>query len=341
MKIRYILSDYNSHNRTGNDYCELIRQHHSLVADEHSADVVILHLEPHNFGAIYKQCPILKTKYVIAVSVWETDDLPISYRRSIAFVQEVWTPSRYCQAVFARYHPRVFYMPYVIDRQLDYSEQDAEFVRNLIQYSPDNTYYLTITKLWDRRKNAELLLNAFHNLETRMPNARLIVKGADRDTPPILSDARTIVFCSQLTWPHITALYEHTDVYVSAHHSEGWGMTMADALLLNKPVIATGYSGNLEFMNENNSFLIQYTEETIHPEDVFGPFRSTMKWAYPKQAHLEELLLFLYELRSNPAIHETVKEKVKAASFDVAKFKPAAVQELLNTRLHEIFQTLA
>jgi glycosyltransferase involved in cell wall biosynthesis len=46
------------------------------------------------------------------------------------------------------------------------------------------------------------------------------------------------------------------DSYISLHRSEGFGLTMAEAMYFSKPVIATGYSGNLEFMNEENSFLV-------------------------------------------------------------------------------------
>ena len=48
------------------------------------------------------------------------------------------------------------------------------------------------------------------------------------------------------------------DCYVSLHRSEGLGLTMAEAMALGKPVIASGYSGNLEFMSDANSYLVPY-----------------------------------------------------------------------------------
>ena len=48
----------------------------------------------------------------------------------------------------------------------------------------------------------------------------------------------------------VLALMEACDVYVSLHRSEGLGLAMAEAMLMGKPVVATGYSGNTEFMNE-------------------------------------------------------------------------------------------
>ena len=48
------------------------------------------------------------------------------------------------------------------------------------------------------------------------------------------------------------------DCYVSLHRSEGLGLTMAEAMALGKPVIATVYSGNLQFMTPENSHLVDY-----------------------------------------------------------------------------------
>ena len=46
------------------------------------------------------------------------------------------------------------------------------------------------------------------------------------------------------------------DCYVSLHHAEGFGYTMAEAMFYGVPVIASGYSGNLEYMTAENSFLV-------------------------------------------------------------------------------------
>ncbi len=55
---------------------------------------------------------------------------------------------------------------------------------------------------------------------------------------------------------HKDALLAACDCYVSLHRAEGFGLTMAEAMALGKPTIATGYSGNLEFMTPENSYLV-------------------------------------------------------------------------------------
>jgi glycosyltransferase involved in cell wall biosynthesis len=84
------------------------------------------------------------------------------------------------------------------------------------------------------------------------------------------------------------------DCYVSLHRSEGYGLTMAEAMALGKPVIATGYSGNLDFMNEQNSYLCSYTFRRIGPESP--PYPAASRWAEP---NLDEAAAFMRHVYEN------------------------------------------
>jgi glycosyltransferase involved in cell wall biosynthesis len=77
----------------------------------------------------------------------------------------------------------------------------------------------------------------------------------------------------------LNALVAECQSYISLHRSEGYGLTMAEAMALGKPVIATAYSGNLDFMNNENSILIPYSLVSVGP-DAF-PYPETSKWAEP------------------------------------------------------------
>ena len=75
------------------------------------------------------------------------------------------------------------------------------------------------------------------------------------------------------------ALIDVCDCYVSLHRSEGFGLTMAEAMLMGKPVIATGYSGNLDFMTPDNSLLVSY--ERVPVAQNFTFYRKGSVWAAP------------------------------------------------------------
>ena len=69
------------------------------------------------------------------------------------------------------------------------------------------------------------------------------------------------------------------DAYVSLHRSEGYGLVMAEAMAGGKPVLATGYSGNLDFMTGQNSLLVGH--RLIELEADHGPYRRGAVWAEP------------------------------------------------------------
>jgi len=80
---------------------------------------------------------------------------------------------------------------------------------------------------------------------------------------------------------------------VSLHRSEGLGLTQADAMALGKPVIATGYSGNLHFMTEDNSYLVDYTRVPV-PTGC-EPYPTTAHWAEPDLDQAVSLMREVYE----------------------------------------------
>ena len=79
------------------------------------------------------------------------------------------------------------------------------------------------------------------------------------------------------------ALIASCDCYVSLHRSEGLGLTMAEAMYLGKPVIATGYSGNLDFMTPANSWLVDH--EVVRIGDDADPYPADAVWAEPDLDH--------------------------------------------------------
>ncbi len=75
------------------------------------------------------------------------------------------------------------------------------------------------------------------------------------------------------------AMIASADCYVSLHRGEGFGLTMAEALCMGKPVIATRYGGNLEFMTDRNSWLVDYRLTPIGPGRQ--PYPEEGEWADP------------------------------------------------------------
>jgi glycosyltransferase involved in cell wall biosynthesis len=91
----------------------------------------------------------------------------------------------------------------------------------------------------------------------------------------------------------IHALVNSCDCYVSLHRAEGFGLTMSEAMYYGKPVIATAYSSNMEFMNVGNSFPVKY--ELVTTTEDYGAYPKGSVWAEPDIDHAASLMQSVFE----------------------------------------------
>jgi glycosyltransferase involved in cell wall biosynthesis len=119
------------------------------------------------------------------------------------------------------------------------------------------------------------------------------------------------------------------DCYVSLHRSEGFGLTLAEAMACGKPVIATGYSGNLDFMSDDDSFLVPYRLTTI--EQTCGPYKAGYHWADPDLDYAADVMREVERSRERAAL---VGAKARAKVQDI--LAPAAIAKPVGSRLEEL-----
>jgi glycosyltransferase involved in cell wall biosynthesis len=147
------------------------------------------------------------------------------------------------------------------------------------------------------RKNLTGLLAAFSLLRRKTSRpVRLVVKQY-RAALPLEEYPDVINIPDMLDDGRMAALYALSDAYVSPHRAEGWGLSLSSAMALGKTVIATGYSGNLEFMNPKNSLLLPYQLVHITQEAAaaFPLFRQEMRWAEPDLPAMVQAMLLVAE----------------------------------------------
>jgi glycosyltransferase involved in cell wall biosynthesis len=108
----------------------------------------------------------------------------------------------------------------------------------------------------------------------------------------LLSDARrhpdVHVLEGYLSPGEKNALIASCDCYVSLHRAEGFGLTLAEAMYFGRPVIATGYSGNLDFMDPDVSYLVEYDLTPIGSGS--DPYPANGVWAEPDLDHAGRLM---------------------------------------------------
>jgi glycosyltransferase involved in cell wall biosynthesis len=117
--------------------------------------------------------------------------------------------------------------------------------------------------------------------------------------------------------------------YVSLHRAEGFGYTMAEAMLAGVPVIATRYSGNLEFMDDDNSFLVEAGRSVV--TGTWGPYPAGSRWAEPDLDDAARLMRLVYR---DPDRRKVVAEQGRR---DIELLhSPGARAPLVAARLAEI-----
>ena len=108
------------------------------------------------------------------------------------------------------------------------------------------------------------------------------------------------------------------DCFVSLHRAEGFGLCLAEAMLMGKPVIATNYSGNLAFMHSGNSLLVDYTLAEIVEDNPI--YKKGNHWAEPSIDHATELMRYCY---NNPAEAAALGAVGQAEAKQKLSFKAA------------------
>ena len=277
----------------------------------------------------------LRGKYNIGFWMWELPELPPVLLASFAYLDEVWVASRYClEAISSVSSVPVVKIPLALpggglvtkNVGRDYFGLPEGVVIFLFMFDVHSVV---------ARKNPSGLITAFKRAFGREDDVRLVLKlvHGDRKIRKALSDeaadSRVVVIDRVMERAEINSLIQVSDCYVSLHRSEGFGMTMAEAMALGKPVVATAYSANVDFMTPNNSFLVGY--ELVQLEKDYGPYPRGSVWADPDLGHASGLMRHVYENR------EHAREVAQRGSRDIWRYlSPEAVGERIVRRLELI-----
>lgn len=246
----------------------------------------------------------LKGHYIIACWFWELERVPDAWLPAIGQVDEIMVASEFVEQAFRQATDKpVLRISQPLGELLDSGLQRADF-----GLEEEKFIFLVSFDFnsWIARKNPYSALQAFRiAFPVERDDVRLLIKSSNGFRHPdkfreLLNaaaiDPRIMVRDEVIDGAHVNALQRCVDAYVSLHRSEGFGLGLAECMRLGKPVIATAWSGNMDFMNEQDSCLVNYQLRPVRKNEY--PFWHEQSWAEPDVEHAS---IYMRRLVDDPA----------------------------------------
>ena len=271
----------------------------------------------------------------IGMTVWETDVMPSQWRNALNHMLEVWLPCEFNVSTFGKSLDRpVFRMPHPLGAHASSGLKETTDHLSAIR---DGDFIFYGIFEWQDRKCPSGLLSSYLRSFSAADHTTLVIKtnpgaaGAaraalDAARNETRSDAGVTLYAEGWSDAQIAGLHKRGDCYVSLHRGEGWNCPLFDAASKGKPVIATAYSGPLDYLNSHDHLLVRYKNCPVRQPYLY--YNPNMQWADPDLGHASELMRWTYEHQEESC---AMAQRASAAIRD--SYSPRSVGELAKARL--------
>jgi glycosyltransferase involved in cell wall biosynthesis len=285
-----------------------------------------------------RQSGIIEKGYNIIYPAWELPSYPKIWGEALEAYDEVWTATAFVyNAIKPRVRVPVLHIPNACQPVID-----QELTRNYFGLRAEAYIVLLFFDLWSyaSRKNPWAAIASLKRVLQQRGGAalQLVIKinhgGHDGAALDALKQAagelrETVLIDRTMSDNEIKNLIRCCDCLISLHRSEGFGRGPAEAMFLGKPVIATGWSGNMDYMNARVSFPISYRLIPVIRGEYL--FEDGQVWAEPDASEAADVLVKLID---NP--HRGTRMGRKAQRHMLKNFSDAVLGRRYRERFMEI-----
>ena len=268
---------------------------------DHPHPFNLVHLNSDNMPAFAaRRGPAyFKDRYTIGYWFWELASLPPDWVLFSGYVDEVWAASRFVRDAVretcnlpAMVMPLPIVLPAVPPRGRDYFG---------IPNGPAVFLYIFDVSSQMERKNPLAAIRAFRQAALPRDAAVLVLKftNAEYDRAGVrrlheeAAGLNVVMLDGYLDRADLMALIAAADCYLSPHRSEGFGLTILEAMRLGKPAIGTNYSAVTDFMTPENSYPLEFSMVPVGRK--YGPYPPSAVWAEPSVDHAARLIREIVE----------------------------------------------
>jgi len=250
---------------------------------------------------------------IIGQWAWELPEIPKDWKKAYKYIDELWVLSNYTKQAFTCSCP----VPIKVVPPPVVAPVDNGLRRNDFCIPSNATVFLAMADARSdiERKNISGVVKAFKKMAKNVEGVLLVIKlhhtefahrSYVRLWDEIRSDVNIVVIDRLLERGAVGALIRCCDILVSLHRAEGLGLPLAEAMLLGKPVIATGFSGNMDFMDDECAKIVNYRMIPVSSKSDIYVESATQLWADPD---LDSATDAMTELASSPSLRLELGEK--------------------------------
>lgn len=333
--IPFIIHDYQSHGdlRTNDSSWDF------KITDTYPYNINLIHINPSKLpeACINLDRDLWNGRYNIGFWLWEQEEVPKEWRPYYQLLDEIWTPSEFIsKAIQSATDLPVKTIPYAIEAAYD-DQYDRAFFG-----LPEGLFlFLVVYDCYSvsERKNPIGAINAYKQaFGKESVGVGLVIKvnnATETELTLIREALQGYPNIFLITWNlekvQINSLIHDVNVYVSLHRAEGFGLVLAEAMLLGVPTIATNWSANTEFMDSSVACMVD--SQLIELDRDYGPFKKGTHWADPD---IQQAAEFMGKLFNDPQFYSALSQKAQVHITEKLSVEKSA--NLISMRIEQIYQ---